>query len=70
TIATASLTGRAHNHTDFDLPLAGILHTDCPHFYRHAVPHETEQDFAVRCAMNLEQLIIKEGPETIAAMIV
>ena len=70
TIATASLTGRAHNHTDFDLPLAGILHTDCPHFYRPAVPYQREQDFAVRCAMNLEQLIIKEGPETIAAMIV
>ena len=26
-----SLTGLPSNHRDFDLPIAGILHTTCPH---------------------------------------
>ena len=36
TIAAASLTGLPNNHRDFDLPIAGILHTGCPHHYRFA----------------------------------
>ena len=38
TIAAASLTGLPQNHRDFDLPIAGILHTGCPHHYRFAHP--------------------------------
>src|ERR1700709_1980039 len=37
TIAAASLTGLTNNHRDFDLPIAGILHTGCPHHYRFAL---------------------------------
>src|SRR3954451_8380044 len=37
TIAAASLTGLPNNHIDFDLPIAGILHTSCPHHYRLAL---------------------------------
>ena len=36
TIASASLTGLPANHRDFDLPIANILHTACPHHYRFA----------------------------------
>jgi len=68
TLATASLTGLPANHRDFDLPLARILHTDCPHHYRFAENGESEEDFATRLASNLERLIIDEGPQTIAAM--
>ncbi|CAB3749686.1 aspartate aminotransferase family protein [Paraburkholderia humisilvae] len=67
TIVSASLTGLTNNHRDFDLPIDRILHTDCPHHYRHANPGETEEQFATRCAESLEQLILKEGAETIAA---
>ena len=35
TIASASLTGLPWVHTDFDLPIANILHTSCPHYYRY-----------------------------------
>jgi 4-aminobutyrate---pyruvate transaminase len=42
TIAAASLTGLAANHTDFDLPIAGVVHTGCPHHYRYAKGGETE----------------------------
>jgi 4-aminobutyrate--pyruvate transaminase len=68
TVATASLTGLAANHLDFDLPIEGMLHTDCPYYYRCAHPGENEEAFASRLAANLEALILAEGPETVAAM--
>ena len=69
TVATASLTGLPYNQRDFDLPVERILHTSCPYHYRFAEPGESEEDFATRCAAELEQLILDEGPETIAAFI-
>ncbi|HLI21759.1 MAG TPA: aspartate aminotransferase family protein [Stellaceae bacterium] len=69
TIATASLTGLAANHRDFDLPIAGIRHADAPHYYRAAKPGESEEDFATRLAESLDALIQREDPETVAAFI-
>ena len=69
TIAAGSLTGLPYVHQDFDLPVPGILHTDCPHHYRFSEAGETEEDFATRLAHNLEKLILKEGPDTVAAFI-
>jgi 4-aminobutyrate--pyruvate transaminase len=68
TVAAASLTGLPANHRDFDLPIDRIIHADCPHHWRFADDGESEEDFATRLAENLERLIIREGPETIAAM--
>jgi 4-aminobutyrate--pyruvate transaminase len=67
TIATASLTGLAFAHEDFDLPIARILHTDCPYYYRGARAGESEEAFSARLADNLEQMILREGPDTVAA---
>jgi 4-aminobutyrate--pyruvate transaminase len=69
TVAAASLTGLPANHTDFDLPIPNILHTSCPHHYRFAQEGESEEDFSVRLAAELEELILQEGPETVAAFI-
>src|ERR1700758_4318101 len=69
TLAAASLTGLPVNHRDFDLPLPGFLHTGCPHHYRFAQEGETEEAFASRLAAELEALILKEGPDTVAAFI-
>lgn len=66
-IATASLTGLPHLHKEWNLPLPGFLHTDCPHYYRYAQPDESPEQYAKRCAESLEALILREGPETIAA---
>jgi 4-aminobutyrate--pyruvate transaminase len=68
-VAAASLTGLPGNHRDFDLPLPGFLHTSCPHHYRFAQDGESEEEFASRLADELEALIVKEGPETVAAFI-
>lgn len=69
TVASASLTGLPANHTDFDLPIANILHTSCPHHYRFGLEGESETDFATRMAADLEKMILDEGPETVAAFI-
>ncbi|TEA78905.1 aspartate aminotransferase family protein [Allopusillimonas ginsengisoli] len=69
TVAAASLTGLAPNHKGFDLPLPQMKHTTCPHFYREGLPGETEEAFATRMAEDLEALILREGPDTIAAFI-
>jgi 4-aminobutyrate--pyruvate transaminase len=69
TVASGSLTGLANVQTDFDLPIAGILHTSCPHYYRYAQDGESEDEFTTRMARELEDLIQREDPETIAAFI-
>ncbi len=71
TIASGSLTGLPPMHNQWDLPLdcGRFIHTDCPHHYRFAEKGESEEDFATRLANNLEQLILREGPDTVAAFI-
>ena len=69
TVVAASLTGLPGNHRDFDLPLPGFLHTACPHHYRFAQAGESEEDFATRLAAELDALIVREGPDTVAAFI-
>jgi 4-aminobutyrate---pyruvate transaminase len=69
TVGASSLTGIPVYHADFDVPLPGFLHADCPHYYSGAEAGETEADFASRMASNLEALIEREDPDTIAAFI-
>lgn len=68
TLAAASLTGLAANHRSFDVPLDRFVHTMTPHYYHGALAGESEDEFATRCADELEKLILKEGPDTVAAM--
>lgn len=70
TIASASLTGLAGNHKSFDLPFSFAVHADCPHHYRGAEAGESEEHYSERLAKNLENIIHREDPATIAAMIV
>jgi 4-aminobutyrate---pyruvate transaminase len=69
TVATASLTGIPYFQKHFDLPIPQVLHTDCPHYYRGAEQGESETAFVDRIVANLEALILREGPESIAAFI-
>ena len=69
TVASASLTGLPSVHRDFDLPIAGILHTDCPHYWRNGEPGESEEAYTARVLRSLQALIDHEGAETIAAFI-
>jgi 4-aminobutyrate--pyruvate transaminase len=67
TCAAVSLTGKPDMHADFNLPFPGFLHTEFPHYYRFHKEGETEEQFSTRMATALEELIQKEGPDTIAA---
>ena len=68
-VATASLTGLPSFHTAFDLPLNNILHTESPDFFRYGLEGETQQQFSVRRAQQLEELILAQGADTVAAFI-
>lgn len=67
TLVAASLSGLPHMHAAFDLPIADVKHTSCPHYYRYGAEGESEEDFATRMADDLEAMIQTEGPETVAA---
>lgn len=69
TIMSASLTGLPYNHKGFDLPVEGVLHAECPHYYRAGLDGETEEEFTARMAASLRELIEREDPDTVAAMI-
>ncbi len=68
-LVTGSLTGLELFHRKFDLPLAGILHTDAPDYFRRTNRDQTEAEFVAECAASLEALIAREGADTIAAFI-
>jgi 4-aminobutyrate--pyruvate transaminase len=69
TVASGSLTGLPAFHNAFDLPIAGVLHTTSPHYYSEGQDGETEAEFVTRLADDLEQMILSEGPDTVAAFI-
>ena len=69
TVASGSLTGLPAFHNAFDLPIPGVLHTTCPHFYSEGREGESEQAFVDRLIADLEALIAREGADTIAAFI-
>jgi L-2,4-diaminobutyrate transaminase len=69
TVMTGGLTGLPGLHAGFDLPLPMIRHTTAPHLLREGRPGESEEEFAQRMADELEQLILAEGPDTVAAFI-
>jgi L-2,4-diaminobutyrate transaminase len=66
-VLTASLTGLPGMHTLFDLPMGPVLHTNAPYYYRQAPAGMSEREFSRHLANELEQLIVREGPDTIAA---
>jgi 4-aminobutyrate--pyruvate transaminase len=68
-IISGSLTGLPNIHRSFDLPIAGVHHTRCAHWWRERELGETEEAFSARCAAELDALIEAEGPETVAAFI-
>ena len=67
TCAAASISGKPDMHQESGLPFDGFRHTEFPNYYRHQLDGETEAQFSARMAQALEDLIVAEGPETVAA---
>ena len=68
-LMTGSLTGLDLFHKKFDLPLAQVLHTEAPYYFRRDDLDQSEAQFVAHCVAELEALIAREGAETIAAFI-
>ncbi len=69
TVATAGLTGLDNLHAGFDVPLPMIRHVRAPHRLWEAEPGMTDAEFVSKLARELEDLIVAEGPSTVAAFI-
>jgi L-2,4-diaminobutyrate transaminase len=71
TTLAASLSGLPNLHGGFDVPLDinRFFHVTTPHHYRFAQAGMSEMEFSASLAEELEQLILREGPETVAAFI-
>jgi len=68
-LMTGSLTGLELFHKKFDLPLAQVVHTEAPYYYRRRDEAMSEEAFSAHCAAELEKLILAEGPDSVAAFI-
>ncbi|SFG90138.1 aspartate aminotransferase family protein [Sulfitobacter dubius] len=68
-LVTGSLTGLELFHKKFDLPLAQVVHTEAPYYYRRPDANMSEAEFTAHLVGELEALIEREGADTIAAFI-
>ena len=68
-LVTGSLTGLELFHKKFDLPLDNIIHTEAPYYFRRENLEQSEEQFVAHCVGELEDLIAREGADTIAAFI-
>ena len=68
-LITGSLTGLELFHKKFDLPMAQIKHTEAPYYYRRDNLDQSEEQFVQHCVDKLEEMIEREGADTIAAFI-
>ena len=68
-VIAGSMTGMNFYHDHMDLPVSGILRTGVPHHYWDTQAGESELQFSVRRAQELEELILHEDPDTIGAFI-
>jgi putrescine aminotransferase len=68
TMAGASLGGMAHMHPIGGLPIPGVEHVGQPYKFNEGF-NEDEEAFGARVAQEIEDRIIKVGPENIAAFI-
>jgi len=69
TVMGAALSGLPTMHAAFNLPTHDVIFTERPHYFRDALPGESIRGFGERLARELEETILKEGADNIAAMI-
>ena len=68
TVVASSMTGKPYNAA-FGLPLPGFIHLTCPHYWREGREGESEAEFTARMARELEEVVAREGADTIAAFV-
>ena len=69
TLAATSATGMSKFHTMFGAPLEGFVHVPNPIPYRYDGEFNDGETVAQAAARALEEAILREGPDTVAAFI-
>lgn len=69
TFGAVSATGQVGRRTKFEPLVPGFLHVDPPYCYRCPLKL-THPDCGIACVEEFEEVIQREGPETVAAIIV
>ncbi len=69
TLAATSATGMSKFHTMFGAPLEGFVHVPNPNPYRYDGEFNDGETVAQAAARALEEAILREGPDTVAAFI-
>ncbi len=69
TLAATSATGMSKFHTMFGGVLPGFIHVPDPNPYRYCGERAAGESVAQAAARQLEEAILREGPETVAAFI-
>jgi L-2,4-diaminobutyrate transaminase len=69
TVMSGSLSGLENVYAGFDLPLPMVKHTTAPHRLWESEPGATDAEFVTRLTADLEEMIVREGPDTVAAFI-
>ncbi len=67
TIAAVSASGQPHMHANFGLALDEFPKLSTPNYYLAHRDGESEEEFSARMAEEFEDLVLTEGPDTIAA---
>lgn len=68
TLAAASLSGLPHLHPQFDLPLPGFVHVECPDWFAEG-GDRTPEEHGLFAAKSLEDKILELGAENVAAFV-
>ncbi len=68
-LITGSMTGLTPFHAKFGLPMSEVIHTEAPYYFRRPDPAMSEAQFVAHCAAKLEEVIEREGADTIGAFI-
>ncbi len=68
TVASASLGGMSYMHVQGNLPIPGVEHVMQPYLFGDGFG-EDEQEFGARAAQEIEDCILRVGPENVAAFI-
>jgi putrescine---pyruvate transaminase len=67
TIAAGSMGGMSHVHQHSYPPYEGFRHIMDPYYFGEHFPGETPAEFGLRAARALEEEILRNGPENVAA---
>ena len=69
TVAAASMSGMKAMHDQLGSPVPGFVHVMCPYSFEHKKKSESDDEFGLRAAGEIEKAILRVGAEKVAAFV-